>query len=467
MVAVTGLTNKIFEAFACRRIGPDASVLHADYTIDCLSVPYYLLYVSCLLLMLLWSFGWPVYLLTSMYKVRDKILEQDQDTLDKFGFIILDYKPEMWFWEIVELSRKLTLTGLVGLYGRGTIAQAVISTLIAFIFFAVTFRCQPFALTESGSDHLNYIKLFSEFQVFSILLICVVVQTEQQGFGAELVSLQDYGYVQIFLTVIILPLSLFAIYSAAQAMTEHAEELVSLTKKDDQQLLARLTEMAEKGDKVLSVDTPCVEGEAVCIVDPADSRSRENNTVSGVVDELRIRIAKPLKDSYPIGTKLVKVDTDDTASAEEPDTLPSIPPRQQAIEESQRRRAASMAAPQWIQRFDPRTERAYYEHVATKKTQWTHPGVNLLTGEPLSETEEEENPVFAMSAADLNAARESVAKTKEAGMWKRLRDGNGRVYYFNERTKKTQWAMPELLLKQHQELEEQWESDDDANTAEI
>ena len=67
----------------------------------------------------------------------------------------------------------------------------------------------------------------------------------------------------------------------------------------------------------------------------------------------------------------------------------------------------------------------------------------------------------------LNAARESVAKTKEAGMWKRLRDGNGRVYYFNERTKKTQWAMPELLLKQHQELEEQWESDDDANTAEI
>ena len=133
------------------------------------------------------------------------------------------------------------------------------------------------------------------------------------------------------------------------------------------------------------------------------------------------------------------------------------------IEESQRRRAASVAAPQWIQRFDPRTERAYYEHVATKKTQRTHPGVNVLTEEPLSETQE--NPVFAMSA-DLNAARESVAKTKEAAMWKRLRDGNGRVYYFNEKTKQTQSAVPELL-KQHQEMEEQWESDDGENTAEI
>ena len=51
-------------------------------------------------------------------------------------------------------------------------------------------------------------------------------------------------------------------------------------------------------------------------------------------------------------------------------------------------------------------------------------------------------------------------------MWKRLRDGNGRVYYFNERTKQTQWAVPELL-KQHQEMEEQWEPDDGENTAEI
>ena len=71
-----------------------------------------------------------------------------------------------------------------------------------------------------------------------------------------------------------------------------------------------------------------------------------------------------------------------------------------------------------------------------------------------------------VGAADLNAARESVAITKEAAMWKRLRDGNGRVYYFNESSKQTQWAVPELL-KQHQEMEEQWEPDDGENTAEI
>jgi hypothetical protein len=46
---------------------------------------------------------------------------------------------------VVELSRKLIMSGLLGLVGRGSIGQAVLAVVLAFIFFAVAFKFQPFA----------------------------------------------------------------------------------------------------------------------------------------------------------------------------------------------------------------------------------------------------------------------------------------------------------------------------------
>ena len=51
--------------------------------------------------------------------------------------------------------------------------------------------------------------------------------------------------------------------------------------------------------------------------------------------------------------------------------------------------------------------------------------------------------------------------------WKRLKDGKGRDYYFNTITKQSQWAMPETLLKLHEEMESEWEADDNSNTAAV
>ena len=51
--------------------------------------------------------------------------------------------------------------------------------------------------------------------------------------------------------------------------------------------------------------------------------------------------------------------------------------------------------------------------------------------------------------------------------WKRLKGDTGRDYYFNTITRKSQWAMPEMLLKQHEEMESEWEEDDNPNTAAV
>lgn len=90
--------------------------------------------------------------------------------LQKFEFVLGDYKQECWYWEGVELGRKLLLTGLIGLVQRGSIAQTVLAALISFGFFAATLKAQPFK-----SERLNLVKLVSEFQLYvQCLLLCPI-----------------------------------------------------------------------------------------------------------------------------------------------------------------------------------------------------------------------------------------------------------------------------------------------------
>ena len=99
-----------------------------------------------------------------------------------------------------ELARKLILAGLVGFVGRGSIAQAAVATVIAFLFFAVSVREQPYKTST-----MNWIKLFSEFQIFGVLLICVVLQAQAVGFDAEVITVEVYGAIQTALTLVIVP----------------------------------------------------------------------------------------------------------------------------------------------------------------------------------------------------------------------------------------------------------------------
>ena len=161
-----GLTNKIFEGFSCRAIGESASIMESDYAVSCESTEYESIRRMCLLLTLLWPVGVPSYLLWSMGRVRSKILDDDTDTMRKYRFALGDYDRQHWYWEVVELSRKLVLSGFIGLFQKGSIAQVFVATLISFLFFAATVREQPF-----GQQRLNIIKTFSEFQVFGVLLV--------------------------------------------------------------------------------------------------------------------------------------------------------------------------------------------------------------------------------------------------------------------------------------------------------
>jgi len=206
------LTAKIFEAFHCRDLGEGSSatsVLVVDYTIDCGSSEYNVLVWVGFFLVLAWPIGVPAALLYQLNKHKHLIAEKDEDTMKEFDFIIGDYKPELFFWEVVELTRKLILSGLIGLAGRGSIAQCVFASMLAFGFFGLSLLCQPYK-----KNSLNTVKLVSEFQIFGVLLICIVLQVNDLGLENERIGEDGYGLMLVLVTMMIIPISLVFIASS-------------------------------------------------------------------------------------------------------------------------------------------------------------------------------------------------------------------------------------------------------------
>ena len=143
-------------------------------------------------------FGMPALLFVMMNKVKTLIMEEDPEVLKEFGFVLQDYKLSHWYWEVVsaqqiaflclctafsrcrslvflcllfadgalrlrsqvELARKLILSGVIGLFRRGSITQIVLATFLSFVFTMLSYRQQPY-----NTARLNFIKVASEAQL--------------------------------------------------------------------------------------------------------------------------------------------------------------------------------------------------------------------------------------------------------------------------------------------------------------
>ena len=113
----------------------------------------------------------------------------------------------------MELTRKLTLSGLISVFGRGTIEQVVLATIVCFGFFALSVKEIPF-----NTGRLNFFKLITEFQLFGILLSLVVIQTDARGLS----DVAKVGTIQIILALAIVPITLYSIVAAIFELHQQA-----------------------------------------------------------------------------------------------------------------------------------------------------------------------------------------------------------------------------------------------------
>ena len=85
------------------------------------------------------------------------------------GFLIGAYRCNCWYWEVVELARKLALTSSLALIAPGSAGQVVVGLLIAFSMLIADLVFAP-----CSTAALNTFNQMSQVNLFMILLVALL-----------------------------------------------------------------------------------------------------------------------------------------------------------------------------------------------------------------------------------------------------------------------------------------------------
>lgn len=217
--------------FSCRKFEDGVQLLNADYNRDCNSSDYATMEYVGYIFVMIYPIGVPALFALLMFKNRETI--NDSINIQKYGFIFKDYGPVFFFWEIWDLVRKLTMSGLLIFFDKGSADQ--LSLAILFSTLAMVFHARSFPYTDMAA---NWIQL-SVLASLQLTLFGSLVLKMDAGEGAL-----DSTAVDIYLTSvnILIPCLLCSIvaYEVQQSFTAKARAKLKLAKrrKRQQQLLA-------------------------------------------------------------------------------------------------------------------------------------------------------------------------------------------------------------------------------------
>ena len=189
------VSQTIFQGFSCRALAEDESWLTADYQVSCEGVAWKFWLFWGVLTAMLWPVGVPVFTLLILLRNKDMMWVRNSPERDKFAFIVGDYKPQYFFWECLEMLRKVSLTGLLIFFSKGSLLQIIVAVMITFAFLIGTARNMPF------KDELaNNFKLATECCLLITLVFAIMLKVDLRK---EAVSADQIGFILLLNNTIV------------------------------------------------------------------------------------------------------------------------------------------------------------------------------------------------------------------------------------------------------------------------
>ena len=110
--------------------------------------------------MLIYVAGIPIITLAILYKyrrlIRSKKESQEKERLAKsLGSLYMQYKSTYYWWECLEMLKKMMLTGGLILLGPGSSAQVFLAVLIILGYLCLVLKCNPYQ--ENDDDFLQFL----------------------------------------------------------------------------------------------------------------------------------------------------------------------------------------------------------------------------------------------------------------------------------------------------------------------
>ena len=212
----SNVSSMLFQTFACEHLEDEQSYLRADYRIECDSTKHEKLQAYAAIMIIMYTFGIPVFYATLLFKNRD-ILQADESSRNNCSRVIptsslwRPYKPRVFYFEAIECIRRALLVGVVVFFNPNTASQIAMTLILAFAFVVITESLDPYASRwNTWLSRTGHVVVF--FTVYVALLLKVNVSSErrdsQRAFEVVLVVFNACMIVAVIIQALVMTCSL-------------------------------------------------------------------------------------------------------------------------------------------------------------------------------------------------------------------------------------------------------------------
>mmetsp|Transcript_46260 Transcript_46260/g.59463 ORF Transcript_46260/g.59463 Transcript_46260/m.59463 type:complete len:919 (+) Transcript_46260:649-3405(+) len=175
-----------FRALLCMKLEDGSSYLRADTGVNCNSDSYHFFTMvnGCLIAFYQCI---PLFYIALLYRVREKLNPHHQSqhrslafrrrdfdkSLDSIRFLFDDYKLSRWYFEVVDLYRRILFTGVLPLIAKDTAIVAYLGSTLALIS-GVYFR----ELVPYRVEFTNFIAVIAQYAILLVFMSALMIETD-------------------------------------------------------------------------------------------------------------------------------------------------------------------------------------------------------------------------------------------------------------------------------------------------
>ena len=164
------------DLYGDRAAADEACFCREDYRVQCYTAEHQSVIIAAMFAVGVYAVVLPIIFLIMLLSSRVALLHGPPTKLSAATkFLHDEYTRDNYLWELVEILRKLALTGFLAITWTGTVLQLFAALLAAILFFALQVAAQPYRHMSS-----NYLGIVMAGSLTFTFLLTLGLQTLQQ-----------------------------------------------------------------------------------------------------------------------------------------------------------------------------------------------------------------------------------------------------------------------------------------------
>ena len=177
---------QVFSLFKCIEIQTDEYVLELDPGIKCYDEEWYGMSYAAYAFMIIYVLGIPLGTYMALRSNKAALWDEKHKYhvyyMSAFGNIYEPYLERYYYWDVIEMIRKMIMTGGLILVATGSSAQLLLAEIITLSYMLFVLKLAPF-----HSNHDDLLSFVTSLQIMLTLMLAFALKTdslEQETNGA-------------------------------------------------------------------------------------------------------------------------------------------------------------------------------------------------------------------------------------------------------------------------------------------